>query len=126
MMILKKMFLLFCLGFGAFVPSACANQTTDIVDRQVNIMVFKTFNIKDKNYRLSAESLKAALTSLKKNVLSLIENHKEDYKDLYESLEKLNLESNNLSEVLSQLKVVVKNLPTKSQDFLKAKFPLLG
>jgi uncharacterized protein YhaN len=126
MMILKKMILLICLGFGAFVPGVYANETTEKVDKQINIMVGQVFNVKDKNHRLNAQSLKVALTTLKNNVLKVIENHKKDYQDLHESLEKLNLESNNLPEVLSQLKTVVKNLPAKSQAFLKAKFPLLG
>ncbi len=125
MMILKKMFLFICLGLGAFVPGACANEIIDKVDKQINILVGQAFKINDKNHRLTAESLKVSLTSLKKNVLKLIENHKENYKELYESLNQLNLEDSDLPKVLSQLKIVVSKLPAPSQEFLKRKFPLL-
>lgn len=125
MMILKKIFLLICLGLGAFVPGAYANETKDTVDKQIHMMVGQVFNGKDKNHHLGAASLKTVLTTLKSNVLRLIENHTEDYKDLNQALQNLNLESNNLPEIFSQLKIVVKNLPEKSQRFLKAKFPWL-
>ncbi|MBP6892631.1 hypothetical protein KBB68_03560 [Candidatus Babeliales bacterium] len=114
-----------CLGLGAFVPGACANEIIDKVDKQINILVGQAFKINDKNHRLTAESLKVSLTSLKKNVLKLIENHKENYKELYESLNQLNLEDSDLPKVLSQLKIVVSKLPAPSQEFLKRKFPLL-
>ncbi len=123
-MILKKICLLICLGLGAFVPDACADTAKDKVDKQINIMVAKVF--KNNGQCLNSASLKAALTALKQNVLMVIQEHIEEYENLNESLQELNLESNNLPEVLLQLKIVVANLPINSQKFLKNKFPLLG
>ena len=125
MMIFKKIFLLICLGLGAFVPSAYADVTKDNVDKQINKMVFIVFKNNEQSLN-SSSALKLALTVLKKNVLDVIQNHSEEYKNLNESLKSLNLEGGNLQEILLQLKVVVANLPTSSQKFLKNKFPLLG
>lgn len=126
MMILKKMFLLICLGLGAFVPGVCANELKDKVDKQINGLVAQVFVKDAQGKSLNAAWLKTSLTKLKASVLQLLANHEEEYKDLHQALTALNLESDNLPEVLPQLKTVVNNLPEKSKKFLKAKFSLLA
>lgn len=122
----KQAFLLICLGFGAFVPNVYANETKGKVDTKINSLVAQVFVKDAKNQALSVAWLKTALTTLKKEVLNVIQNHTEDYKDLHQALEELNLDDSNLPAVMPKLKNVVNKLPEKSQKFLKAKFPLLS
>ena len=118
MMIFKKLFLLICLGLGAFVPGVCANTP---IDMQINTLVCKVF----KNKPASLDVLKKALSYMKKNVSSMTKD-RPGYEELHQALQQLNLENNNLSEVLAQLKVVVALLPKESKELLKSEYPILG